>query len=155
MDVWEKIRDSRRCREVYRFTSAALRQASVEACSRRSGACDDSHSPREASVDRDRPHGHAGPRHERLGSAGSGIAGRDPNAAIFLVCGGERQLIKIIWHDGLGMSLYCQAVGEGTVPSGPLSRMARWEFDLAARYMLDGIDLRNTVHSFRPERGIV
>ncbi len=40
--------------------------------------------------------------------------GRDPHAGDLYVFRGVRgDLVKILWHDGIGMSLYAKAVGEG------------------------------------------
>ena len=60
-------------------------------------------------------------------------------------------LIKIIWHDGLGMSLYAKRLEKGrfiwpTPTDGVVGISAS---QLA--YMLDGIDWRNPRHTFRPE----
>ena len=64
---------------------------------------------------------------------------RDPHAGdLFVFRGARGDLIKIIWHDGLGMSLYAKRlIGISA------SQLA---------YMLDGIDWRNPRHTFRPER---
>ena len=45
---------------------------------------------------------------------------RDPHAGDFYVFRGARgDLIKkILWHDGLGMSLYAKKAGEGSLHSG-------------------------------------
>lgn len=60
-------------------------------------------------------------------------------------------LIKILWHDGLGMSLYAKRLERGrfvwpSTSSGAVSISAA---QLA--YMLEGIDWRNSVHTFRPQ----
>ena len=78
---------------------------------------------------------------------------RDPHAGDLYVFRGARgNLIKILWHDGLGMSLYAKRLEKGrfiwpTPAEGVVGISAS---QLA--YMLDGIDWRNPVHTFRPER---
>jgi hypothetical protein len=53
-------------------------------------------------------------RHEQPGALNSGDAGRDPHAGDLCVFRGARgDLIKIIWHDGIGMSLYAKLVEYG------------------------------------------
>jgi len=77
---------------------------------------------------------------------------RDPHAGDLYVFRGRRgDLIKIIWHDGLGMSLYAKRLERGrfiwpTVENGAIAITAA---QLA--YMLDGIDWRNPQRTFRPE----
>ena len=69
----------------------------------------------------------------------------DPHAGDLYVFRGARgDLIKILWHDGLGMSLYAKRLetADGVVGISA-SQLA---------YMLDGIDWRNPRHTFRPER---
>jgi len=79
--------------------------------------------------------------------------GRDAFAGdLFVFRGARGDLIKILWHDGLGLSLYAKRLERGrfvwpTVSTGSVSISAA---QLA--YMLDGIDWRNPVHTFRPER---
>jgi transposase len=78
--------------------------------------------------------------------------GRDPHGGDLYVFRGKRgNLLKIIWHDGLGMSLYAKRLERGKFlwPSPadgvvPIS---------AARlgYMLEGIDWRNPRRTWRPE----
>ena len=78
---------------------------------------------------------------------------RDPFAGdLFVFRGARGDLIKILWHDGLGLSLYAKRLERGrfvwpAVSGGSVSISAA---QLA--YMLDGIDWRNPVHTFRPER---
>ncbi|WP_442921374.1 IS66 family insertion sequence element accessory protein TnpB [Mesorhizobium sp. ISC15] len=79
--------------------------------------------------------------------------GRDPHAGdLYVFRGRSGNLIKIIWHDGLGMSLYAKRLekgrflwlwpADGTVSISP-AQLA---------YLLDGIDWRNPRHTFRPQR---
>ena len=79
--------------------------------------------------------------------------GRDPFAGDLFVFRGVRgDLIKILWHDGLGLSLYAKRLERGrfvwpSAASGTVSISAA-----QLTYMLDGIDWRNPVHTYRPER---
>ena len=60
-----------------------------------------------------RPHRHAA-RHEQPGAAGPGGVGRDPHAGdLYVFRGNEVDLIKILWHDGIGMSLYAKRLERG------------------------------------------
>jgi transposase len=56
-------------------------------------------------------------------------------------------LIKIIWHDGIGMSLYAKRLERGRFlwPSPADGTVAISAAQLA--YMLDGIDWRNPRHT--------
>ena len=70
----------------------------------------------------------------------------------FVFRGARGDLIKILWHDGLGMSLYAKRLERGrfvwpSTSGGSVSISAA-----QLGYMLDGIDWRNPVHTFRPER---
>ena len=78
---------------------------------------------------------------------------RDPHAGDLYVFRGARgDLIKILWHDGLGMSLYAKRLEKGRFiwPSPTDGVVGISASQLA--YMLDGIDWRNPLHTFRPER---
>src|ERR1700674_4587363 len=66
--------------------------------------------------------------------------------AIFTSSGGPRgDLLKIVWHDGIGMSLYAKRLKRGRFiwPSPADGVVAITAAQLA--YMLDGIDWRNPV----------
>ena len=40
--------------------------------------------------------------------------GRDPHAGdLYVFCGKRGDLLKILWHDGLGMSLYAKRLERG------------------------------------------
>jgi transposase len=60
-------------------------------------------------------------------------------------------LIRILWHDGIGMSLYAKRLERGRFlwPSPADGIVAISAAQLA--YMLDGIDWRNPVRTWRPE----
>jgi transposase len=97
--------------------------------------------------------------------------GRDPFAGdLFVFRGARGDLIKILWHDGLGLSLCAKRLERGRFvwPSLSVARSdcpagSRPERAVAAdatvtisaaqlASMLDGIDWRNPVHTFRPQR---
>ncbi len=74
-----------------------------------------------------------------------------PHAGDLYVFRGRRgDLLKIIWHDGLGMSLYAKRLERGRFiwPTPVDGAVAITAAQLA--YMLDGIDWRNPNHTFRP-----
>jgi transposase len=77
--------------------------------------------------------------------------GRDPHAGdLFVFRGARGDRLKMIWHDGLGMSLYMKRLERGsfiwpTVANGVVSITAA-----QLNYMLSGIDWRNPVYTFRP-----
>src|SRR3984893_4032201 len=78
--------------------------------------------------------------------------GRDPHAGDLYVFRGARgDLLKIVWHDGIGMSLYAKRLERGRFiwPSPADGVVAITAAQLA--YMLDGIDWRNPVFTWRPE----
>lgn len=62
------------------------------------------------------------------------------------------RLLKVLWHDGIGLSLYAKRLEKGRFvwPSPADGSVAISAAQLA--YMLDGIDWRNPRHTFRPER---
>ena len=69
---------------------------------------------------------------------------------LYVFRGRSGKLIKILWHDGLGMSLYAKRLERGRfiwpqatdgVISISMSQLA---------YMLDGFDWRNPVRTWRP-----
>ena len=77
---------------------------------------------------------------------------RDPHVGDLYVFRGKRgHLIKILWHDGIGMSLYAKRLERGRFiwPSPADGVVAISAAQLA--YMLDGIDWRNPRHTWRPE----
>jgi transposase len=77
---------------------------------------------------------------------------RDPHAGDLYVFRGKRgDLVKILWHDGVGMSLYAKRLERGrfiwpTPTQGVVSISAA-----QLGYMLDGIDWRNPRHTWRPQ----
>jgi transposase len=78
--------------------------------------------------------------------------GRDPHAGDLYVFRGKRgDLVKILWHDGLGMSLYAKRLERGRFlwPAATGGTVSISSAQLA--YMLDGIDWRNPQHTYRPQ----
>jgi transposase len=76
---------------------------------------------------------------------------RDPHAGDLFVFRGRRgDLYKILWHDGLGMSLYAKRLERGRFiwPSPADGVVAITAAQLG--YMLEGIDWRHPLHSWRP-----
>jgi transposase len=78
--------------------------------------------------------------------------GRDPFAGdVFIFPGKQGSLIKAIWHDGLGLSLYAKRldrkkfVWPQTV-NGVVSLTAA-----QMSYLLEAIDWRNPQHTWRPQ----
>jgi transposase len=76
---------------------------------------------------------------------------RDPHAGdLYVFRGRSGSLIKILWHDGIGMSLYAKRLERGRFiwPSAASGVVAISTSQLS--YMLDGIDWRNPQHTWRP-----
>jgi transposase len=76
---------------------------------------------------------------------------RNPHAGDLYVFRGRRgDLIKIIWHDGLGLSLYAKRLERGRFiwPSPADGVVAISPAQLA--YLLEGIDWRNPQLTWRP-----
>ena len=78
--------------------------------------------------------------------------GRDPHAGDLYVFRGVRgYLIKIIWHDGIGMSLYAKRLDRGrfvwpVTVDGVVALTAA-----QMSYLLEAIDWRNPQHTWRPQ----
>ncbi|MFN3261070.1 MAG: IS66 family insertion sequence element accessory protein TnpB [Pikeienuella sp.] len=78
--------------------------------------------------------------------------GRDPHAVdVYVFRGKGASLVKILWHDGVGMSLYMKRLEAGkfiwpTATDGAVQISAA-----QMAYMLDGIDWRNPRHTWRPQ----
>jgi len=76
---------------------------------------------------------------------------RDPFVGdLYVFRGRSGSLIKILWHDGLGMSLYAKRLERGHFiwPQAKDGVVSISTSQLA--FMLDGIDWRNPVYSWRP-----
>jgi transposase len=76
---------------------------------------------------------------------------RDPFAGdIFLFRGRGGSLIKALWHDGLGLSLYAKRLDRGRFiwPSAADGAIALTTAQMG--YLLEGIDWRNPQRAWRP-----
>jgi transposase len=76
---------------------------------------------------------------------------RDPHAGDLFVFRGRRgDLVKILWHDGLGFSLYAKRLERGRFlwPSPADGVVAITPAQLG--YMLEGIDWRHAQRTWRP-----
>ena len=76
---------------------------------------------------------------------------RDPHAGDLYIFRGRRgDLVKILWDDGLGMSLYAKRLDRGKFiwPSTSGDAVSISAAQMA--YMLEGIDWRNPQLSWRP-----
>jgi len=85
---------------------------------------------------------------------------RDPHVGDLYVFRGRRgNLVKILWHDGVGMSLYAKRLDHGrfiwpSPANGAGSSSAAPEIAISAAqlaYMLEGIDWRNPRLTWRPQ----
>ncbi len=77
--------------------------------------------------------------------------GRDPHAGeLFCFRGRRGQLMKVLWHDGVGMSLYVKRLDHGRFiwPTPADGAVAVSAAQLG--YLLEGIDWRNPRHTWRP-----
>ena len=76
---------------------------------------------------------------------------RDPHAGDLYVFRGKRgDLLKILWHDGLGMSLYAKRLERGKFiwpsPADGVVPISAGQLG----YMLEGIDWRHPQQTWRP-----
>ena len=77
--------------------------------------------------------------------------GRDPHAGDLYVFRGKRgDLVKILWHDGLGMSLYAKRLERGRFVWPRPVDGAVVISPAQLGYMLEGIDWRNPQQTWRP-----
>jgi transposase len=78
--------------------------------------------------------------------------GRDPFAGdVFIFRGRSGSLIKALWHDGLGLSLYAKRLDRGHFvwPSTVDAVVALTAGQMG--YLLEAIDWRNPQYSWRPQ----
>jgi transposase len=75
----------------------------------------------------------------------------DPHGGdLYVFRGRGGKLIKILWHDGLGMSLYAKRLERGKFV-WPISTDGVVVITSAQLgYMLEGIDWRHPLHTWRP-----
>jgi len=79
--------------------------------------------------------------------------GRDPYAGDLYVFRGRRgDLIKVLWHDGLGASLYAKRLERGRFIWPPQADGVVSISAAQLGYLLEGIDWRNPVRRWRPDR---
>jgi transposase len=77
---------------------------------------------------------------------------RDPNAGDLFVFRGKRgDLIKVLWHDALGMSLYSKRLEKGRFVWPSASDGAIVITPAQLSYMLEGIDWRNPLRTWVPQ----
>ena len=77
--------------------------------------------------------------------------GRDPHAGdLHVFRGRSGSMVKVLWHDGVGMSLYIKKLERGhfiwPVPKDGAVAISAAQLT----YLLDGIDWRNPRHTWRP-----
>ena len=77
---------------------------------------------------------------------------RDPHGGDLYIFRGRRgDLVKILWHDGIGLSLYAKRLDKGRF-IWPLAKGEPVTISAAQMsYMLEGIDWRNPQHTWRPQ----
>jgi transposase len=76
---------------------------------------------------------------------------RDPHSGHLFVFRGRRgDLVKVLWHDGQGMCLFSKRLERGrfTWPSAADGVVMITPAQLG--YLLEGIDWRHPLHSWRP-----
>ena len=82
---------------------------------------------------------------------------RDPHTGDLYIFRGRRgDLVKILWHDGIGLSLYAKRLDRGS-RSRPRHRMARCRYSAAQMaYMLEAIDWKeiSSIDLATTERGL-
>jgi len=78
--------------------------------------------------------------------------GRDPfTGDVFIFRGRSGSLIKALWHDGLGLSLYAKRLDRGRfVWSSTVDGVVALTAGQMG-YLLEAIDWRNPQHSWRPQ----
>ncbi len=78
---------------------------------------------------------------------------RDPFVGDLYIFRGRRgDLVKILWHDGVGLSLYAKRLDKGrfiwpSAASGEALTISAAQMS----YMLEGIDWRNPQRTWRPQ----
>ena len=79
--------------------------------------------------------------------------GRDPHAGdLYVFRGRKGDLVKILWYDGFGISLYAKRLERGRFP-WPSARDGALSITAAQLgYLLEGIEWRNPIRTWRPSR---
>ena len=112
---------------------------------------DDPDSEWRQGLDCDRAHGHA-PGHAGPGSDGSGaVEARSHAGDLYIFRGRRGDLAKVLWHDGIGLSVYAKRLDRGKFiwPSASDGAVSISAAQMA--YMLEGIDWRNPQLTWRPK----
>ena len=110
----------------------------------------DPHPLRRAGLAGNRPYRHA-PGLNGLSLQIQEALGRNPHAGDLYVFRGRRgDLVKVLWHDGLGLSLYAKRLERGRFlwPSPADGTVAITPAQLG--YLLEGIDGRHPQRTWRP-----
>jgi transposase len=77
---------------------------------------------------------------------------RDPHGGdLYVFRGKSGKLIKVVWHDGLGMSLYAKRLERGRFIWPSMSGEAVTITAAQLGYLLEGIDWRAPQYTWRPE----
>jgi transposase len=77
---------------------------------------------------------------------------RDPHAGDLFVFRGKRgDLLKVLWHDALGMSLYAKRLERGRFIWPQAGSGAVIITPAQLGYMLEGIDWRHPLRTFQPQ----
>lgn len=77
---------------------------------------------------------------------------RDPHGGDLFVFRGKRaDLVKILWYDGLGMSLYAKRLEKGRFIWPQANAGAVGLTPATLSMLLEGIDWRNPQRTWRPE----
>ena len=73
------------------------------------------------------------------------------DGALFAFRGRRGDLLKILWHDGVGLSLYAKRLDRGRFiwPQAVGGVVSLTPAQMG--YLLEGIDWRNPQHSWRPQ----
>ncbi len=93
----------------------------------------------------------------RLGMPGLALKvqealGRNPHSVdLYLFRGRRGDLVKLIWHDGLGLSLYAKRLDRGRFIWPSPADGAICLSPAQVGYLLEGIDWRNPQRTWRPE----
>ncbi len=76
---------------------------------------------------------------------------RDPHAGDLYISEVRGDLAKILWHDGIGLSLYAKRLDRGKFiwPAASAGAVSISPAQMA--YMLEGIDWRNPQLTWRPK----